>query len=892
MDHVTVLVRNAQRAMEMRKRAAAEGRILGVDITTPSAWLQEAWDVFGDERRLIDAPERTLLMLRALTEAPPEDAGVLSAALGTAKLLGEFVSRYAGVPAFDALFQKTAAPDLDAFPPGEAAALRAVGRYLGHCRAAALIEEGSAAAQLAGHAAVPALQVQTDEPLFTSPALSALLEICGACQLEEPRVQPLADGVQARFAFTAGSTSVVRAVKEEVETAAQGASSAERAPRVLVLAPDPLSLFNALAPAFAADGIVSTCRARVPFSCTWTGRALKAAVQLAKGGAQWRTAVTDLAHSPLSAMAPADADELNARVRADSLMPEEEGTALLAKASPACAAFIRLAEEPSLAAAEEVVASVAAARIASADRIQEAAATDALMGVMRAAHGLDADALTLDILDGTGVPVAEEATVGGAVWARVEFMALDAMDANARESADAVIFADMTKDAFPIPAAKPATDALAERLGILCGRDRHAEWRAAFATAESAARTGVTCIASLRDAAGGQSYPSFLYEEFVEAVAQGDAFSADAEGLFKVPARAREGFCVMDEADVVRGFGQAFAQVDEVLTLEAPVRGRLQALSLRSFMKMSAAKPDLPLLSASQLELYAQCPYQWFIARKVGVQGLDEELDNLHMGTFAHEVLCRTFDGLARRGIVRITGQNVEEAQAVAAETFDGLVQEQRSAAPGDRCVAATLSDEVRLRKMKEQIASTLSYMQELPSTFAVSASEFGIEAEEGVEYAGAVINGSVDRVDVAEDDRFAVLDYKGSITKHEAGCGEEALDELPRKVQALIYAQSLPRTEAYAGMACAGALYLNYRTKEQKKFAAGSMDVGAYDARSVTDGKKSCVAMDFQTFLAQVEERLAEQVQRMLAGDIAPDPRPGACTYCPCTFCDARMAE
>lgn len=892
MDQVTVLVRDAQRALEMRKRAATEGCILGVDITTPSAWLQEMWDVFGDERRIVEASERTLLMLRALTEECSEDTGVLSATLGTAKLLGAFVSRYAGVPAFDALFQEATALDLGFFPPGEAAALRAVGRYLELCRAASLIEAGSAAAQLADQASVSALQVQADEPLFTAPALSALLETCGAGQPEEPRVQPLADGVRARFAFTAGSTVIVRAVKEEVEAAVADASSAKGVPRVVVLAPDPLSLFNALASVLATEGIISTCMARVPFSRTWTGRALKAAVQLAKGSTQWRTAVTDLAYNPLSGMAPADAEQLNACVRADSLMQEEEGIALLVEASPACAAFIRLAEGPSLATAEEVAVSVSAARIAPADRIQEAAAADALMRVMRAADGLDSAAFALGVLDGTDVSVAEEAAVDDAVRARVEFASLGAMDANAQSGVDAVIFADMTKDAFPMPAARPATDALAERLGILCARERHAELRAAFATAEAAARTSVTCIVSLRDAAGGQSYPSFLYDEFVEAVAQGDAFSADAEGLFKVPAQAHERFRVMDEADVVRGFGQAFDQADEMLMLDAPVRGRLQALSLRGFMKMSTVKPELPLLSASQIELYAQCPYQWFIARKIGVQGLDEELDSLHAGTFAHEVFRRTFDALARRGIARITGQNVEEAQMVAAETFDALVQEQRSAVPGSRCVAATLSDEVRLRKMKEQIASALSYMQELPVAFAVSANEFKIEPEEGVEYAGAVINGSVDRVDVSEDGRFAVLDYKGSIMKHEAGCGEEVLDELPRKVQALIYAQSLPRTEAYAGMACAGALYLNYRAKEQKKFAAGSLDVGTYDARSVTDGKKSCVTMDFQMFLAQVEGYLAEQVQRMLAGDIALSPRPGACTYCPCTFCDARMAD
>ena len=126
MDCGTVLVRNVQRALGMRKRAAAEGRVFSADATTPSAWLQEMWSLCGDARRLRGAHERTLLKIRALRQAAPEDEGILSVTPGTAKLLGAFVFWYAGVPAFDALLED-AKTDLEAFPPGEAAALRAVG---------------------------------------------------------------------------------------------------------------------------------------------------------------------------------------------------------------------------------------------------------------------------------------------------------------------------------------------------------------------------------------------------------------------------------------------------------------------------------------------------------------------------------------------------------------------------------------------------------------------------------------------------------------------------------------------------------------------------------------------------------------------------------------------
>lgn len=883
------LVRNAERARGARMRAANQEPQLGAEVTTPAALLQEMWDVFGDGRCLMSSTARMLLMMRALAEASPEDAGSLSATSGTAKLLGAFAERYAGVPAFDALAEGHA---FEGFPAGQAAALRVVRRYLELCHEAGRIEPGSAARQLAEGMPPAVVQAEADEPLFTAPALGASLASWGVESPEKARVPSVPDGVEARFSLLAGSTIIVRAVKEEVEAAAAQAASSEDVPNVVVLAADPFSLFNALAPVFADQGISSTCTGRVPFSQTWTGRAIRSAAELGCESATWRAAVTDLAYSPLSGMKGTEAERLNARMRADSLMQEAEAVVLLTEASPACAAFVRLVADLSCAAAEGVAAAVMAASVAAADRLQEACAVEALMRTMQEADELGCVGHVLDILDGISVPIGEETVLEEGVRACARFASLDAMDGLPERSADAVIFADMTKGAFPIPAAKPATDAVAERLGILCPRDRHGELRAAFAAAVASARRSVTCIVPLRDAAGGQNYPSFLYGEFVDAVAQGQAFSADADGLFSVPACARKGFCIKDEADVVRGFGQAFEEPDGALSLTVPVRGRLQALTMDGFMKMSAAKPDLPLLSASQLELYAQCPYQWFIARKVGVHELDEALDSLHAGTFAHEVFRRTFDGLAERGVNRITLQNLEEAQAVAAEAFDGLVREQRAEKPGNRCVAATLPDEMQLRGMKDQIASALAFMEGLPPAFAVSASEFQMEPEDGVEYAGAVINGSVDRVDASDDGRFVVLDYKGSIAGHEAGCSEEALEELPRKVQALIYAQSLPRTDAFAGMACAGALYLGYRAKEQAKFAAGSFDAGAYDARNVADAKASGVTMDFQAFLTQVEDLMAVQVRRMLAGDIAPAPRPGACAYCPFTFCEARMAK
>ena len=104
--------------------------------------------------------------------------------------------------------------------------------------------------------------------------------------------------------------------------------------------------------------------------------------------------------------------------------------------------------------------------------------------------------------------------------------------------------------------------------------------------------------------------------------------------------------------------------------------------------------------------------------------------------------------------------------------------------------------------------------------------------------------------------------------------------------MQALVYAQAL--RSALDGMACVGALYLSYRTKDAARLAAGSFSPLQYDAAAVAS-KKSQVPVSFERFLDAVEQAIAPAVQAMEGGAIAPDPAPGACCWCPVPYCERR---
>lgn len=900
MSNPTILVRNAERAIAMRKSMAEQASTLGVDISTPMHALQEAWNLFGDERRLIEPLERTALIMHLLTVRAAKGRFPLNPTLGTAKLLGTFMARIAGVAALeDALADPNKA--CASWPEGQAAVLEVLAAYARECHERGLIEPGAAARQL--ERVSHTISVEVNEPLFAPPAQAAWLASMGAKEDAEPQVERLPEDVSAHFVLLTGSTVIVKAVREEVLAARE-----HGARNLVVFAPDPRSLYQALASNLAENGIQSACKARVSFAHTGLGTTLHAVTLMAKPDTDWRVQATDFAYSPYSGIKPWDAQAFNTMVRKDSLMEYAQAEAWLQEASLTFKAFTQVVSDPTESSVEALQRIIEKGGLTSVpNRLQEAAAFNALAGLVRATDGLGCSKEALALLEDATVPLSLEAVLEGAD-ATVQFLPMAAMDALGEGSVDAVIFADMTKAAFPVPAAKPATQAILERLGIQDARDKHAELRAAFATAERAARMRVTCLVTERNLAGEQQYSSFIYEEFVEAVSGGDTVAVDADDIFKVPASAWITPHIIDEADVVQGVGQTFDMPEAILRLPQRTEGALRDMEMRDFMQRSAVKPGLPVLSASQIEQYLQCPYRWFIARKVGVNGIDESMDTLRVGSFVHEVFRRTFDALADRGIRSVTADNTEMVQVVAAGIFDELVHEDRSINPNekpsddeegarqltqrDRCVAATAQDAIALQDTKEQILNAIAFMQWMPRAFEVSADELKLKPEDGIEYAGAVINGSVDRVDASGDGRFAVLDYKGSASGHEAGFEGEELDALPSKVQALIYAQCVQRLPAYADMTCVGALYLGYRAKKVDELSAGSYDVGAYDMRTVTKKDASVVLMNFSEYLNQVEELIAPVVKRMLQGDIAPDPAEHACAYCELRFCAARMAS
>lgn len=911
----TILFSTLDAALAARKEAAGAeaGSLLNARFTTPDAFVRDAWDVWGDARRVASAQER-LVLVRSLLEG--QDALVCSG--GTAQLVARFVARCAGVTSFEEAVARSAegesvADSERALAPAERAVLRFVASYERALDARGLVELGAAAAHLRD--VLPRQRVSCVGAPDAAPAVKRLLASLGCAEFAadpKPFALPVPAGeVEAGLLVPAGATASAALIREEVVRFVEERRTCGKGASVVVCAPDPRALYEALAPSLAEAGVVCEVACRVPFAETSFGAAYECTQQLANNEDEWMRAATDFAHNPLTGMSRFAAQGINAVLRGNRLSTGVEARSLLRDASPAFALFETLAQGESRAmldALDAIDVCVGNARLSGvAAESREHAAVDALRGVVQAAAGLGVGEsacarVVRDLSSSLSVSLsARTAGENGGCTAR--FASPTAAASLAPRGVDLLVVADATDAAFPAVAGRSAFDALAAKLGVGDDASPLDDRRRLFASLQAAARERFTCVAPLRNAAQEEAYPSFVLEEYFDGLVRARKASGNADartldavtlGNYAVPRFVAEQARRQGEEALVEGMGQTFCKAEGALSLDSAQRGRLRILDLCDFVStVQENGRTLPVLSPSAIEAYLACPYRWFVERRLRLTELDEGFGALEFGSFAHEVLATFYDALAERGFTRVPSdpEGFSAAEAVFDEVFDQLLAAQPRRSK-DRLVPATETERVDVARLRETLRACVARLARFAPAYDVLAHEVAIASEDGIDYAGARLVGRADRVDVDRAaKRFVVLDYKGSSAGRAAGLPEDAdleAYELPHKVQALMYAQALRST--IDGLACAGALYLGYRAKTDGAFAAGSYDA-AFDAAGFAKGS-SCVHMNFDRFLDLVEERVAPYLQRLMEGRIEPSPASKAsCGFCPVENCERRLA-
>ena len=350
---------------------------------------------------------------------------------------------------------------------------------------------------------------------------------------------------------------------------------------------------------------------------------------------------------------------------------------------------------------------------------------------------------------------------------------------------------------------------------------------------------------------------------------------------------------------------------------------------------IEVSREGLPLLSASQIETYLECPYKWFTQRRIKISQVDTEFAPMQMGTFIHRVLELTHATLLAEALgcdvaevdsavepmllqdiagSRITSDTLDHAKQVLDTCFAQVWDEQFNninRASSNELIPHSIQERKQVENIRENLKNLLEFEAShfvgyQPRFFEL---RFGRE-ENVVEYAGAQFTGSIDRVDVNAHGQALIIDYKHKGTNDlKAYSAKLSLDSelskeiLPRHVQSAIYAQIMRKQLTKYELEPVAAIYLG--TKEQKdkpSFALAGMATEAAtehiwnihpEDKKLRDQAVMVVSQnsaEFTDYLDAWENLIAQKVQAMLSGDVRANPcDKDACRYCPVKLCDKR---
>lgn len=522
--------------------------------------------------------------------------------------------------------------------------------------------------------------------------------------------------------------------------------------------------------------------------------------------------------------------------------------------------------------------------------------------LMNDARVLDvSQAATVPVLDGVRTKVDKRSTaydyetyeVDRAPRAQVRFASLADAAALRPASYDAVLFADVDLDSYPLSHEEgPLATLTAELDRSGATLEPAALLRVRFGRAMQAARGPVVLARVTHDRQARECYPAAVWTEL--------RAHAEATGAVKVA-------CV-GEGGIVADFDPAAGEGIECkrVACEAPQHLSEAAVPYLVLRRRDGEGENAPLVprltSASQIEAYSTCPLCWFVSYRVKPQSIDAGFGNMEKGNFVHDVLEHLHARLPQEGMERVTPENLPRAQELLREVFDETLAE-HAGKRGTEGPLVPLSavEERQVAEILPQLEGVLAYESEALAPFAPRYLEFAFN-ELKVEYAGWPLGGRIDRVDVDAENRAVVIDYKhrtgveefklADPTVRDEESGTAPIDDprwLPPHTQTLIYAQAMRRA---LDLDTRAALY--FSTKGGKPALRGAASAELLEEER-GDGRIPGLkkgfpgeggSMDFDALLDRVEAGIAERLRELEAGNVAAvDPASAQAAHARCSY-------
>lgn len=522
--------------------------------------------------------------------------------------------------------------------------------------------------------------------------------------------------------------------------------------------------------------------------------------------------------------------------------------------------------------------------------------------LMNDARALDvSQAATVPVLDGVRTKVDKRSTaydyetyeVDRAPRAQVRFTSLADAAALRTGSYDAVLFADVDLDSYPLSHEEGPLATLTASLGregVML--EPAALLRVRFGRAMQASRGPVALARVTHDRQARECYPAAVWTEL--------RAHAEAAGAAQLA-------CV-GEGDIAGDFDPAAGKglKCERVACEAPQHLSEAAVPYLVLRRRDGEGEDVPLVprltSASQIESYSTCPLCWFVSYRVKPQSIDAGFGNMEKGNFVHDVLEHLHARLPQEGMERVTPENLPRAQELLRDVFaETLAEHAKKRGTEGPLVPLSPVEERQVAEILPQLEGVLAYESEALAPFVPRYLEFAFN-ELKVEYAGWPLGGRIDRVDVDAENRAVVIDYKhrtgveefklADPTVRDEESGEAAIDDprwLPPHTQTLIYAQAMRRA---LDLDARAALYFSTKGGKPALRGAASAELleEERDDGRIPGLKKGFPgeggSMDFDALLDRVEAGIAERLRELEAGNVAAvDPASTQAAHARCSY-------
>lgn len=866
------------------------GCLLGTSFTTLSSWVEELWILHGDGRSKISSLGLELACFSLLRKQDELFGSCeIPVSLGSAQGLAGFYRQVVGLPTFQRAIEE---------PPSFLCAQEV--RVLEIAR---LLDDELEKRELClpGHQSAVLSKLDDVDIVFEgnhdfTPVESWFLRQMGAILPERESfcLEALPSDKKAAFLYANGPEAKPRLIADYVSRCVENGHR-----KVLVLSKNANTLFDALLPFADAMRASLSLQSSDKLAYSKIAVMLQAVADVLEGGAS-SASVSTIVRSPYSGLSREQSCAVDNKFRSDrakALHSEE----FLSEHVPNFPLLSAIAKQGLSADAAQSLAALARGIFADSAPIQqnELLAIQGLLDVFEAAQGYVSDTfLALAFAGERVLPKEYEYANANSVAALVVAPYARVLD-YVPDSFDAVIVAESDNVNFSSGAARSAFDLLADKLGIECEDASVTAQRALIQHAISCARASFASCYCQKTSSGEDCYPAFFLEELAAHYQQGKTISL---GELSIGDESDALVMSNDESRLIHNMLDE--NEDSKLASEAVKCPQDQSSFVRLGEHEVWPSPKSSLLkseegfavSASGIECYLSCPRKWFLERCIKADPADEEFGNREQGSFVHSVLKRFFEELDEPRKQNIV-EKPEEAKVLLSRIFDEELEAQKSLKSA-RYLPIKPYELVEVNKLKDTLLSNIELQSELLENYEPRYFEFRINLADKLKYGGVAFQGSVDRIDVDEaGKRYAVIDYKGSINDHEAGFNPEKLDisdalsdldsiDLPKKVQALIYAQALRPYFDTRGLRPNAALYLSYRDSDPKSLVRGS-----YSATlNVSAPSSSAVYCDFTLYLDLIERSLTPYIESMNAGKVSADPCGNPCRYCPDISCPKKV--